>query len=255
MRLEVEAEIEDRFFQNTLRAEQKGDQEPAEPAVAVEEGMDGLELDMDEARLDQGRNLRRVGMDEFLQVGHEVGNLAGRRRHEHRVAGAAAADPVLRAPEFAGLPFAAASLRQQFLVNPPDQAQRDRKALPYSREAVIHGRDVVRNVLNVVERHPRQLRPFEQQELGQRRLRALDLGREQCLFPDIHVEEQVGVRQDRGHAIEPAEREIGIIQQAVEPVHADRRRRRQGRRNKRFDPLPDRRQRHLSAKARWSPFG
>src|SRR5690606_28212049 len=81
MRLEVEAEIEDRLLQDALRAEQEGDQQAAEASVSVEERMDSLELDMDEPGLDEGRHLRRVGMDERLQVRHEVEDVLGGRRY------------------------------------------------------------------------------------------------------------------------------------------------------------------------------
>jgi hypothetical protein len=44
--LEVEAEIKHRFAQRAFRAEQKGDEQPAQASIAVEKRMNGFKLDV-----------------------------------------------------------------------------------------------------------------------------------------------------------------------------------------------------------------
>ena len=46
---------------------------------------------------------------------------------------------------------------------------------------------------------------IEEQEVGQRRLRAFDLGREEGLLADVEVDEQVRVREHRCDAVEAAQ--------------------------------------------------
>jgi hypothetical protein len=50
MLLQVEAQVEERLAQDPAVTEQQGDQEPAHPSVAVEERVDGLELDVRQSR-------------------------------------------------------------------------------------------------------------------------------------------------------------------------------------------------------------
>jgi len=45
---------------------------------------------------------------------------------------------------------------------------------------------------NVVEWRAGRLLHFKEQEVGERRLGAFDLGREHCFAPDIGVEEELG---------------------------------------------------------------
>lgn len=54
MLFEVKAEVEQRLMENALRTQQESDQQAAQTAIAIEEGVNGLELDMNEGRLDQG---------------------------------------------------------------------------------------------------------------------------------------------------------------------------------------------------------
>src|SRR5947207_3028551 len=105
--LEIKAEIEERAAQHALLAEEQRDKQPPEPAVAVEERVDGLELYMSEPRLHEDGNLRRSRVQEPLEIAHASPDLARRRRHEGSIARPRAADPVLAAAKLAGLaPFA-----------------------------------------------------------------------------------------------------------------------------------------------------
>src|SRR5271157_1184605 len=84
--LEVEAQIQERLSENTGVTEQKCDQETPYATIAVEEGMDRLELHVREACADEDRQARGVVMKEPLERRHRVLHEMGRRRHEVRVA-------------------------------------------------------------------------------------------------------------------------------------------------------------------------
>ena len=55
MRLQIETEIEQRLAHDAGHAKEERDQQPSQPAITVQEGMDGLELHVDQASLDQWR--------------------------------------------------------------------------------------------------------------------------------------------------------------------------------------------------------
>src|SRR6266511_5540494 len=105
--------------------------------------MDRLELNVDKPGLDKCRNLGRFGVDEFLQVRHEIRDLVRRRRNEQGVAWTRSTDPVLRTAEFSGLLAAAAALRKQCSVYFADEPKRQRELLPKPGETMVHCRDVV----------------------------------------------------------------------------------------------------------------
>jgi hypothetical protein len=60
---------------------------------------------------------------------------------------------------------------------------------------VLESPHVVRDLGDVVERDSRCLVDFEQHEVGDRRLRALDLGGEHGLLPDVRIEKELAVRE------------------------------------------------------------
>ena len=85
------------------KAEITGDEEAPHATVAVEEGVDSLELHMGETDLEQGGQVGG-GVEKTFHLASRGGHLLGRGRHEGGIheGAAARADPVLRAPEFAG---------------------------------------------------------------------------------------------------------------------------------------------------------
>ena len=93
----------------------------------------------------------------------------------------------------------------------PEQPVREREAAAQAVEPVGQRRDVVRHLDDVVERHAGRLLELEEQQVRQGRLGPLDLGREDRLLADVAVEEEVGVRQERREAVEPAERQEGLL--------------------------------------------
>jgi hypothetical protein len=89
--------------------------------------MNGLELNVDEAGLDQQREIGSVLVQEQLKAAHTLEHKFRRWRHESRVSRSASADPVLAASKFAGLFLRAPSLREKHVVYFADQAQRKRE--------------------------------------------------------------------------------------------------------------------------------
>jgi hypothetical protein len=66
-------------------------------------------------------------------------------------------DPILALPELAWLLVAAPTLRQKDFMNLPDEPQGKRKAPAKPAETMVQRRDVVRDFLDVVQRHARHL--------------------------------------------------------------------------------------------------
>ncbi len=139
----------------------------------------------------------------------------GGGRYEPGVAGAGAAEPVLAAAELSGLLVGATPAREQFFVHLAQQAVRDGEAFAQPGHAMLEGGDVVRDLHDVVERHAEGLVELEEQEVRKRRLGALDLAGEHRLAPDVGVEEQVGVGQQGGYAVQPPAGEQGPLQQTL----------------------------------------
>ena len=96
------------------------------------------------------------------------------------------------------------------------------KAAAQARQAVVERRDVARDLDDVVEGHAGRLVDLEEQEVGERRLRPLDLGGEHRLLAHVGVEEEVGVRQQGGDAVESAEGEQAPLQERLESARQAR---------------------------------
>jgi hypothetical protein len=212
---QVEAQVEQWLRQHAIVTEQKGDEKAADAAVAVEEGVDRLELDVSE----RGADERRHGLvvEKLLQCAEAVEDVVGRRRDEEGVAGARAADPVLRRAEFTGLFFAAATFGEELGVNFAQQAQRKWKPVLQAREPVIHGSDVVGDLLDVVEGDAGGGFVFEEEEFGEGGLGSFDLRGKQGLFPDVAVKKEVRVRQKAGDAAESTKGNAGPLEEGGAP--------------------------------------
>jgi len=68
---------------------------------------------------------------------------------------------------------------------------------------VRHRGDAVRRFDDDVERRAWRQLYLEEEEVGEGRLRPLDLRRQDSLAPDAGVEEEVGIGEQRGDAVEP----------------------------------------------------
>src|SRR5262249_21361886 len=158
--LEVERQVEDRLRERLLDAQEERDEQAAEAAVAVEEWVDRLELDMRERGLDERWRAARAIVEEQLERSHARRPVARGRRDESRRARSLAADPVLARPEFAGRLRAAAPLREEHPVDLLEQAQRERESSAEPRHAVRHRGDVVRHLLDVFDRDAGRLLVF-----------------------------------------------------------------------------------------------
>jgi hypothetical protein len=68
---------------------------------------------------------------------------------------------------------------------------------------------------DVVKRNAGCFLQLEQQQIGQRRLGALDLGGEQGLAPQVGVEEQIGIGQQGGDTIQAATGQQRLLVQGL----------------------------------------
>ena len=97
--LEEEAQVEERFAEQLPVLEQERDEEPPDAAVAVEVGVDCLELRVAEPCPDECRQFAALIVDEALEAGQEFAHRVRRRGDVGRVAGTGAANPVLAASD------------------------------------------------------------------------------------------------------------------------------------------------------------
>jgi hypothetical protein len=81
MALEVRAEVEKRLREQFFGAQEKGDKQPAHAAIAIQEGMNGLELVVDEGKTDERGHLRRR-MKVFFKPIQGIQHLLNGRRHK-----------------------------------------------------------------------------------------------------------------------------------------------------------------------------
>src|SRR5216683_2769466 len=125
--LEIQAQIEYRLCQSPFSAHEQSDEQAPDPAVAVEKGMDGLELHVGKRRFDKKRRLHGVVVKKFFERAHELHDFVRWRRHKRRVAGARSANPVLGSPEFPRCFGASPPFRQENPVYFLEEPQRQGK--------------------------------------------------------------------------------------------------------------------------------
>ena len=123
-----------------------------------------------------------------------------------------------------------------------DEPARDRQSFllgPYSTEAVIQGFHIVRHFddIGVLGRAGSVL-VLEAQQFRKGGLRTFDLGREERLLSDIHIEKHFGVGQDPTDSIESSDRFVSLTQQNLQFSEPNRGGWRQGRRNEGLGSLP-----------------
>ena len=196
--------------------EEEGNQETPDAPIAVEEGVNGFELGVRQADLDQKRQIV-FGMQEFFEIAERTRHDIGRRRNEGRLVQRATtgADPVLRAAQFARRELRTAHPGEKLFVDFADETHRDGQ-IGQPREPVIHGGNVVDDLVDVPGRFGRIEVSFGGQEVLKRTLRALNLARQYRFLTDIHENEKIGVRQGLDRAIEPSQGQVGLGQQALE---------------------------------------
>lgn len=86
---------------------------------------------------------------------------------------------------------------------------------------MLQRRHVVRDFENVVQRDARRLLEIEEEEVRQGRLRPLDLRGEDGFLPDVRVEEEGAIGQERRDAVEPTEGQRCRLQGGLELVELE----------------------------------
>lgn len=123
--------------------------------------MNGFELYVRQTGLDQDRHVRAVAVKKKFKTAHALQNELWRWRDENSISWASSADPVLAPSKLAGLFFASASFGKKNPVNLAKQSERQGKATSQPLQAVIHGRNVIGNILNISGRDAGCLVVFE----------------------------------------------------------------------------------------------
>ena len=147
--LEVGRQVQERLGQPVPDDEEEHDQQPSEPAVAVEERVDRLELVVQQRGLDE-RWQSRVLVDEALEIAQQLGRSVRRRRHERGGLdrGAGRPDPVLGGAELARLAIPPADTGEDHGVHLPDEPGTEREGVE-ALQAGFHRPDVVDDLLDV----------------------------------------------------------------------------------------------------------
>ena len=96
-----------------------------------------------------------------------------------------------------------------------DQPVRQREPISNASEAVLKGRDVVRDLDHIVDGHTWGVLELEEQEIRERRLGAFDLGRQHGLAAHVGVQEEMGIRQQCRHAVEAPQRYRGLLEREL----------------------------------------
>ena len=147
-----------------------------------------------------------------------------RRRHKRGVCqrGAPGPDPILAAPELARRQVRSANAMQEILVNLTNQANRDRQRLQ-TRKPAVHRLDVIHDFVDIAGDLSGFHRSLGREEILQRALGALDLTGEQRLLADVHIDEELWIRQRVNRSVQAAQRAVGLGEQALKiALHSDR---------------------------------
>src|SRR5690606_11859911 len=156
--------------------------------------MDGFELRMSKADLHEKRESILV-VKEALESAHVLGDLLRGRRNERRLVQSASrrADPILTPTQLTWSEVRPPDTLEKLLVDLADE-RHTHGQLTKPRQAVVHRMEELYDLVHV----PRSIRceylRFRSEHVLQRTLRALDLARQDCLFPDVHEDEEVRVR-------------------------------------------------------------
>jgi len=167
MMLEVEAQIEQWLTQNALGPQQESDEESSYSTVAVEKGMNGLELRVRKCGLEENRNPLRRFVEEALEVTHAVGDMLGRRWNVGGKSRARAANPALRGPEDTRLLLSSTTACKQVSVDFSNQTVREREPLPESTQSVLQGSDIAGDLLHIGRGNSRRFIQLEEEQIGE----------------------------------------------------------------------------------------
>ena len=82
---------------------------------------------------------------------------------------------------------------------------------------MVHGLDVVDDLLYLIDVVAGDAVGLKLQDPFQRSLSALDLRAEQCLLFHVHGDEQFGIGQHGGHAVQAGQGAVGLRQSQLQP--------------------------------------
>ncbi len=128
MAFEGVTQVEHRLMQDVSVGQQQRDQQPTDSSIAVQERVNRLELGVNEAAVDQHREIV-PRMQKTLEVVERVPHPPHRRRDERRVGKrhVAGTDPIPRRAELPRLLVGTAHVAREFGVNLTNEPQRQRK--------------------------------------------------------------------------------------------------------------------------------
>jgi hypothetical protein len=150
MPLEVSAQVKERFGEQVALDEHDGDEQASYTAVAVEEGMDGFELVVDQGDVQEGWQ-PYVTVYVVLQRAQGDGDLCGRWGNVGGLVQSCSgrADPVLYAAELSGIALLPSCSLHENSVHLSQTTLGDRQLLQ-EPDAVLEGTYVVLNLSHVV---------------------------------------------------------------------------------------------------------
>jgi len=128
MLLKEKREIQGRFGKQPEADQVENNEQSPKTAIAVQKGMDGFKLIMNDADLDQVGNMDFFIMHEFFQVAHQFRNMFVMGRNKGGIF-QTHADPVLAGAEFSRLFMLAAHTLQEDAMGILDQAAGKRQSL------------------------------------------------------------------------------------------------------------------------------
>ena len=197
--LEVGGEIEQWLRQRSSKHQHHRDEKTTNPPVAVEKGVNRLELVMSDSQLDQQRH---VGlMEESLQVGECVAHCVGRGRDEDSILERSSADPDGGLSEVAGTSMLASNPRQQQPMHLAHQPHRHREPFGGASETVLHRHHIVPNLLCVVSILPtRHLAGLVAEQLGHVGFRTFDPRTQNGLQTKMRANQEVGIGKKPAHS-------------------------------------------------------
>ena len=219
-----------------------GNEQTPNAAVAVQEWVNGFKLDVDQSDAHQGGQgvVCVCLMNEAFQICQQRWDMFWWRRHKHGVAGARAANPVLRLAQFTGLAACAASTVHEQAVCLPHQAHAHGQPVGVAQGVLCpaKGAQVIGDFFHIVGVADGQPRFFVKQ-VDQRRLGAFNLGGEQGFFANGAVEQPVNGRHQPGNPLKTRQRQFGrAVELGIAGGVEHGRRRRQGMWHERPHTLP-----------------
>src|SRR3984893_6189394 len=115
--------------------------------------MYGFELDMHESSLHQNGQFVPLIVKKTLKAVETLHQAFWWRRNERRVPRTVSPDPVLCPAKFARRFVRAAPAPEENRVDLPNEAERKGKSAPEPSQTMLHGSYIVRDFLNILDRH------------------------------------------------------------------------------------------------------